>query len=390
MTTNTAIKPWEERAKEAGDWLAEYAENMGLREKYMQAEIDEQRAEVARLQAALEAAENRASNAEYELNMVLSGTSPARLVAQQGDGELPPAEHDKTMDRHYLPLPNGWEIQTKGKGSTFRICKVSGEDDYERWQVLDEKLHAPLQRIAEDVRAALAQRASEPPSFSRDPDDDLALDWRVGDNILSASFSADGRVAWAATIAGKSYSGSEQVDQRAGSVMPYGWVNAGTERQQTEYATLNVGPENPWVDTANAFPIYTAPPAAVQPTKNLQPLYFNKQRGEILPDPKRVADPLYYLASAVDALLIQQPDSGRDAALLDWLAYTGAGIRRDPDGKGFFLDAPYHTGISSVDDYKRFATAREAIAAALAAQPSEQAAGGQGLTDAELLDSLQR
>ena len=40
---------------------------------------------------------------------------------------------------------------------------------------------------------------------------------------------------------------------------PYAWVNAGTERQQIEYATLSVGPDNPWRDSANAFPVYTSP-----------------------------------------------------------------------------------------------------------------------------------
>lgn len=43
---------------------------------------------------------------------------------------------------------------------------------------------------------------------------------------------------------------------------PYAWVNAGTERQQTEYATLSVGPENPWMDSANSFPVYAAPTVA--------------------------------------------------------------------------------------------------------------------------------
>jgi hypothetical protein len=47
---------------------------------------------------------------------------------------------------------------------------------------------------------------------------------------------------------------------------PYAWVNAGTDRQQTIYATLNVGAENPWVDGANAFPVYLAP----QPPDKLQ------------------------------------------------------------------------------------------------------------------------
>jgi hypothetical protein len=100
--------------------------------------------------------------------------------------DLPPAEHDKGMDRHYLPLPNGWEIQTKGKGSTFRICKVNGEDDYERWQVTDERLHEPLQRIAEDCRSAIAAQHAAPAARLMDEQiDAIATDY-CPDAIVTA------------------------------------------------------------------------------------------------------------------------------------------------------------------------------------------------------------
>lgn len=36
-------------------------------------------------------------------------------------------DHDGEMQRHYIPMPGGWEIQTKGKGSTFRLCDPHGE-----------------------------------------------------------------------------------------------------------------------------------------------------------------------------------------------------------------------------------------------------------------------
>ena len=70
--------------------------------------------------------------------------------------ELPDVDYHKDMDRHYIPLPGGWEIQTKGKGSTFRIAHAgSGR----RWMVLDDQLHAPLVVLANAVREALARRA---------------------------------------------------------------------------------------------------------------------------------------------------------------------------------------------------------------------------------------
>lgn len=69
--------------------------------------------------------------------------------------ELQGLAYDKDMDRHYIPLPGGWEIQTKGKGSTFRIAHAgSGR----RWMVLDDQLHDPLVALANAVREALARR----------------------------------------------------------------------------------------------------------------------------------------------------------------------------------------------------------------------------------------
>lgn len=32
------------------------------------------------------------------------------------------------MERDYIPLPGGFEVQTKGKGSSFRIADTVGDD----------------------------------------------------------------------------------------------------------------------------------------------------------------------------------------------------------------------------------------------------------------------
>jgi len=83
---------------------------------------------------------------------------------------------------------------------------------------IEKAMCAEIADLRTALEAAQQQLAAiEPPSFSRDPDGDLALDWRVGDASLSVSFSTEGSVAWAATIAGKAFSGAEQVAQRAGS-----------------------------------------------------------------------------------------------------------------------------------------------------------------------------
>ena len=75
---------------------------------------------------------------------------------------LQPVEADDfDLLRNYIPLPNGWEIQTKGKGSTFRLCKVNADGSYERWMVLDDKLHQPLEQMATDLRAHVEQLERE-------------------------------------------------------------------------------------------------------------------------------------------------------------------------------------------------------------------------------------
>lgn len=56
-------------------------------------------------------------------------------------------ERDEALDRTYIPLSGGWEIQTKGKGSTFRICDPSGN----RSPVLDDHLHDPLERMGREI-----------------------------------------------------------------------------------------------------------------------------------------------------------------------------------------------------------------------------------------------
>ena len=68
---------------------------------------------------------------------------------------LPPIDRDESYERDYIPLPGKWEIQTKGKGSTFRIADPNTG---KRWPVLDEHLHPVLERMAREIRKAL-----EPP-----------------------------------------------------------------------------------------------------------------------------------------------------------------------------------------------------------------------------------
>jgi hypothetical protein len=80
--------------------------------------------------------------------MAIATTQPIVAVT-----ELPEIERDGK--REYIPFGAGWEIQTKGGGSTFRLswCDPTNKENYERWAVLDDHLHEPLIRMANEVRA---------------------------------------------------------------------------------------------------------------------------------------------------------------------------------------------------------------------------------------------
>lgn len=92
---------------------------------------------------------------------------------------LPPIERDEHMDRTYIPLPGGWEVQTKGKGSTFRLCDTKSGD---RWPVLDYTvLHEVLERMAREIRAALSASPQAPQArflfVAMDDDKQAHLTW---------------------------------------------------------------------------------------------------------------------------------------------------------------------------------------------------------------------
>lgn len=77
---------------------------------------------------------------------------------------LPPIERNEQMDRTYIPLPGGWEVQTQGKGSSFRICDTKTGA---RWIVVDKNIHAVLEKMARDVHEAAACATSESERFNR-------------------------------------------------------------------------------------------------------------------------------------------------------------------------------------------------------------------------------
>lgn len=79
-----------------------------------------------------------------------------RRVAQRQAArhQLGPIERDDSYMRTYIPVAPGWEIQTKGKGSTFRICDSTTKDDGDRLAVPDSPyLHDTIERMALAIHA---------------------------------------------------------------------------------------------------------------------------------------------------------------------------------------------------------------------------------------------
>jgi hypothetical protein len=86
---------------------------------------------------------------------VFAALTPAR--AEDVKRLVEAIERDEDYDRTYIPMPGGWEVQTKGKGSTFRLV---GPDD-ESLPIPDSPyLHETLEQMARDIHAALSNFSS--------------------------------------------------------------------------------------------------------------------------------------------------------------------------------------------------------------------------------------
>jgi hypothetical protein len=94
---------------------------------------------------------------------------------------LPSIERDEAYQRDYIPMPGGWEVQTKGKGSTFRIC---GPDDERLAIPASPYLHQTLEQMARDVHAASAAQAAELAEV-REVRDELLRDLRTTTDCLA-------------------------------------------------------------------------------------------------------------------------------------------------------------------------------------------------------------
>lgn len=71
---------------------------------------------------------------------------------------LPPIETDPDdPTRVYIPLPGGWEMQTRGCGSSFRICDTKTGDRH----LLEAHGPVPafLEKMAREIREAYEKAA---------------------------------------------------------------------------------------------------------------------------------------------------------------------------------------------------------------------------------------
>jgi hypothetical protein len=89
---------------------------------------------------------------------IIAVYTPAQLLAPRPE-PVKPIDYNADMDRYYIPIGAGYEVQTKGNGSTFRIW--DGKD--RRFAVLDKMLHEPLEAMA---RALHAERTAPRPDHT--------------------------------------------------------------------------------------------------------------------------------------------------------------------------------------------------------------------------------
>ena len=72
--------------------------------------------------------------------------------------DIKPIEYDVDMDRFYIPVNSRYEIQTKGKGSSFRIANTV---THERHLVSCAYVQAMLEDMAKGTHAELMQQQAE-------------------------------------------------------------------------------------------------------------------------------------------------------------------------------------------------------------------------------------
>jgi hypothetical protein len=69
--------------------------------------------------------------------------------------KLPQIEQDEhDPSREYIPLPGGWEIQTKGRGSSYRLCDTKTGERHNILGADAPFVYDFVTRMAKEVHAA--------------------------------------------------------------------------------------------------------------------------------------------------------------------------------------------------------------------------------------------
>ena len=106
-------------------------------------------------------------------------------------------ERDESMDRTYIPMPGGWEVQTQGKGSSFRLCNTKTG---QRWIITDKMAHKALEQMARDANAAVVPHAQVASDELLDPEMPAAvMRLHMGEMTPQEMRTARAAIRWANT-----------------------------------------------------------------------------------------------------------------------------------------------------------------------------------------------
>jgi hypothetical protein len=105
------------------------------------------------------------------------------MMVEITENKRPEIERDPSdPTREYIPLPGGWEVQTKGAGSTYRLLyKPSGQ----RKSILSADISETqtfVTRMAKDIFNETQYRDDKIEGLECDLDSALDVLWRRGDD----------------------------------------------------------------------------------------------------------------------------------------------------------------------------------------------------------------
>lgn len=140
-------------------------------------------------------------------------------------------ERDDAYDRDYIPVGAGWEIQTKGRGSTFRLSDASGD---RRLAIPDSPyLHKTLTEMAREVNNYVAALQARAESAERERDGLRRSEAQAMDAYEATCFERDKWKARAMSLEG---AGKRVTDAFRALGVADQTINSLTARRECEQA----------------------------------------------------------------------------------------------------------------------------------------------------------